>query len=296
MARSENISNHFSARLLDKIRDYAILVKFRLSFIVVFSSAIGYAFAGGEQGKLLLFILAGFLITAASNVLNQIIEKDTDRLMPRTSNRPLATGRMQITEAIIAAGLFAISGIVLMWVYFNPITALLGALSLLSYAFIYTPAKKISPIAVFIGAFPGAIPPVLGFTASTGQITEAALFLFAIQFIWQFPHFWSIAWVAYDDYAKAGFYLLPTESGKSKASAFHIVIYSLILIPISLLPFYFSLTGWISAVIVCITGILFLYQSIKLYKTCETKHAKALMFGSFLYLPIVLIALLCDKI
>ncbi|MBC8173270.1 MAG: protoheme IX farnesyltransferase [Chitinophagales bacterium] len=290
------MSTSLSLKLRSKLQDYYILVKFRLSFIVVFSSAIGYVFAGGDMQHFYLFLLAGFLITAASNTLNQIIEKDTDKLMQRTAERPLAAGRMQVTEAMIAAGVMAVSGIILMWYFFNPISALLGALSLLSYAFIYTPVKKLSPVAVFIGAFPGAIPPVIGWAAATNEINQIAWILCAIQFVWQFPHFWSIAWVSFDDYAKAGFYLLPNHTGRSRASAFHIVIYTVMLIPVSMLPFFMGITGSISAIIVLLTGIVFLYQASVLYKTGEVKHARSLMFGSFLYLPIVFISLLADKI
>ena len=279
-----------------KLKDYQILVKFRLSFIVVFSSGIGYLFAGGDQSHFLLFLLGGFLITAASNALNQIIESDTDKLMSRTAERPLAAARMQNTEAIIAAGIMAISGIAILWIFFNTLSALLGALSLISYAFIYTPMKKVSPIAVFIGAFPGAMPPLIGFAAAFGQINDLAILLFALQFVWQFPHFWAIAWVSCEDYAKAGFHLLPSTDGRSKTTATHIVIYTLLLLPVSLIMYFMGYTGLISAVIVFITGLLFLYQAIQLYRTCDTKEARKLMFGSFLYLPIVLIALLIDKL
>ena len=279
-----------------KLRDYQLLVKFRLSFIVVFSAGIGYLFAGGVQSQFLLFLLGGFFITAASNALNQIIESDTDRLMSRTADRPLAASRMQNTEAIIAAGIMAISGIAILWIFFNTLSALLGALSLISYAFIYTPMKKISPIAVFIGAFPGAMPPLIGFAAAIGQINDLAVLLFAVQFVWQFPHFWAIAWVSCEDYAKAGFHLLPSVDGRSKTTATHIVIYTLLLLPVSLILYFMGYTGMISAIIVTITGLFFLYQAIQLYRSCETKDARKLMFGSFLYLPIVLIALLIDKL
>ena len=297
MARENSIIKTGIRKVLAaKLKDYYILVKFRLSFIVVFSAGIGYLFAGGAQSGFLLFLLGGFLVTAASNALNQILESDTDKLMTRTADRPLATTRMQPAEAILAAGIFAICGIGILWYFFNPVSALLGALSLISYAFIYTPMKKMSPVAVFIGAFPGAVPPVIGFAAATGEITDIALILFAIQFLWQFPHFWSIAWVAYEDYAKAGFYLLPSASGKTKASASHIVIYSLILIPISMLPFLFHVSGIVSTIIVVITGLLFLMQGYKLYRTCDVKDARTLMFASFLYLPVVFISILIDKI
>lgn len=296
MPRSISILSDFTSRVKSKVTDYLLLVKFRLSFIVVFTAGIGYVFAGGDMHYFGLFLLAGFLITAASNALNQIIEVETDKLMGRTANRPLPAGRMQSTEAIIAAGTMGISGIVLMWILFNPISALLGALSLLSYAFIYTPIKRISPLAVFVGAFPGAVPPLIGWAAATGSIGEMAIILFVIQFMWQFPHFWAIAWVAFDDYKRAGFQLLPTVSGQSKASAFHVLMYTIFLIPISLIPFLSGFTGSVSAIIIALTGLGFLYQAIQLYKSCDVKSARKLMFGSFLYLPIVLIALFFDRI
>ncbi len=286
----------FSKTITAKLKDYQTLVKFRLSFIVVFSAGIGYLFTGGSQNEFFLFLIAGFLITAASNAINQIIESDTDKLMNRTADRPLAANRMQTTEAIIAAGLMAISGIALLWIFFNTLSALLGALSLISYAFLYTPMKKISPIAVFIGAFPGAMPPLIGCAAATGGINDLGILLYAVQFVWQFPHFWAIAWVSYDDYAKAGFQLLPSNTGKSKTTASYIVIYTLLLLPVSLILYMTGYTGKISAIIVFLSGCVFLYQATKLFRSCDTKDARNLMFGSFLYLPIVLIALLMDKI
>lgn len=297
MRKDSSISNiSFGKWLAGKLKDYHMLVKFRLSFIVVFSAGIGYLFSGGAQSDFLLFILGGFLITAASNAINQIIESETDKLMTRTADRPLPTGRMQATEAIFAAGLMAVAGIALLWWQFNSLSALLGALSLISYAFLYTPMKRVSNVAVFIGAFPGAMPPLIGGAAANGSITDIALLLFCVQFVWQFPHFWSIAWVACEDYAKAGFHLLPSVKGRSKTSAAHILIYSILLIPVSLLMYMLDITGVISAIIVGATGLLFAYQAFVLYRTQDAKDARNLMFGSFLYLPIVLIALLIDKI
>lgn len=297
MSKDTSISKqNFGKAVAAKLKDYHMLVKFRLSFIVVFSAGIGYLFAGGAQSSFFLFLAGGFLITAASNAINQIIESDTDKLMTRTADRPLAAGRMQATEAIIAAGLMAVCGIAILWVWFNTLSALLGALSLISYAFLYTPMKKVSPVAVFIGAFPGAMPPLIGCAAAMGSINDLAILLFSVQFVWQFPHFWSIAWVAAEDYAKGGFHLLPSVKGKSKTSAIYIVIYTILLIPVSLLMYFLGYTGWVSALIVFITGILFLLQTVKLFRSCETKDARSLMFGSFLYLPIVLIALLVDQI
>lgn len=286
----------FGKVLAAKLKDYHMLVKFRLSFIVVFSAGISYLFSGGAQESFLLFVLGGFLITAASNAINQIIESETDQLMTRTADRPLAAGRMQHTEAIFAAGLMAFAGIALLWWQFNSLSALLGALSLISYAFMYTPMKRVSSVAVFVGAFPGAMPTLIGGAAATGNITDIALLLFCIQFVWQFPHFWSIAWVACEDYAKAGFHLLPSVQGKTRASAIHVVIYAALLVPVSLLMFVLGYTGWISAIIVLICGLIFLYQAVQLYRTCDTRAARSLMFGSFLYLPVVMIALLVDKL
>lgn len=296
MPGTESVYSSWLQRVRFKAGDYASLVKFRLSFIVVFSAGMGYMFGAGDIRFFSLFLLAGFLVTAASNALNQVLEIQTDKLMTRTAGRPLPTGRMSATEAILAAGVMGISGIVLLWVFFNPLAALLGALSLLSYSFIYTPYKKISPVAVFIGAFPGAVPPLIGWAAATGSIAPLAVLLFAIQFIWQFPHFWAIAWLAFDDYKKAGFHLLPAPSGRTRSSASHVVAYTFVLVPVSLIPYFLGYTGLVSAVIVGLAGVLFLYQSITLYTTCSEKKARQLMFGSFLYLPLVLITLFADQI
>lgn len=296
MSRSNSIAGNWQAHVKAKLNDYLLLVKFRLSFIVVFSAGIGYMFAGGETTLFSLFLLAGFLITAASNTLNEVLEINSDKLMTRTANRPLPAGRMQINEALLAAGIMGVSGITLMWLFFTPLAALIGAISLLSYSFIYTPLKKVSPLAVWIGAFPGAVPPLIGWAAATGEIGTMAVLLFTIQFMWQFPHFWAIAWVAFEDYAKANFYLLPSATGRTKASAIQVVVYTFILMLISTLPYILGYTGKVSAIIVLLAGIIFLIQSIALYRTCSEKRARQLMFGSFLYLPVVLIALFADQI
>jgi protoheme IX farnesyltransferase len=253
-------------------------------------------FAGGNISSFSLFLLAGFLITAASNALNEVLEVNTDRLMTRTADRPLPAGRMQPHEAIMAAGIMGVSGILLMWIFFTPLATVIGAISLLSYSFIYTPLKKVSSLAVWIGAFPGAVPPLIGWAAATGEIGTVAVLLFTIQFMWQFPHFWAIAWVAFEDYKKADFFLLPTKSGRSKSSALQIILYTVVLLLVSMLPFVLGFTGRVSAIICGLAGILFLYQAIQLYKECSEKKARQLMFGSFLYLPVVLITLFADQI
>lgn len=278
-----------------KVKDYILLTKLRLSSLVIFSSAIGFLIAPHgviDWFKISMLLLGGLLTTAGSNAFNQVIEKDYDKLMSRTANRPLPTGRMSVTEALLVAGICGVGGILILWYNFNVMAALLSAIALLSYAFIYTPLKRISPIAVFVGAIPGALPPLIGWVAATGSISQDAIVLFAIQFIWQFPHFWAIAWVCYDDYMKAGFKLLPSKEGRNKFSALQNIVYILVLIPISIIPMTLHMTGWISTSIVFAGGIMFLIPAIKLYRECTMKAARQLMFASFFYLPIVQLALL----
>ncbi len=299
MARSRSYNLSWTEYLSGLIRDYFQLMKFRLSATVVFSAAMGYLL--GNYGQIVWtqlgwLILGGLSITGASNAINQIIEKDFDKLMNRTAKRPLPDNRMSVTSAAIFAGILGILGISILWFCLNPLAGFLGTLALLSYAFIYTPLKRVSPIAVFVGAIPGALPPMIGWVAATGMIQLEALILFSIQFIWQFPHFWSIAWVCDKDYRKAGFRMLPSAEGKGRSTALQTVLYALLLIPISLLPAKMGLTGIYSAVIVGVCGLFFLYQSIHLYRKCTDKAASKLMFGSFLYLPVVLLALVIDKL
>jgi len=228
--------------LKQKVADYAMLAKFRLSFLVVFSAVIGYMFAVSGQYNLtaiLWLALGGMLVTGASNAINQVIERDIDKLMSRTQNRPLPAERMNVTEAIMAAGVFGVSGILILTWNFNAVAGVLAAVSLISYAFVYTPLKRVSSIAVFVGAIPGALPPMIGYVCATGQIDFVAIVLFSIQFVWQFPHFWSIAWVQYEDYLKAGIMLLPSASGKTKMSAVQSVIYCLLLLVVSTIPYFF---------------------------------------------------------
>ncbi|CAN5343701.1 heme o synthase [soil metagenome] len=281
--------------------DYAQFIKLRLASLVVFSAVIGY-FIGVHQLnqeanwiQLTALIVGGFLVTGSSNGFNQIIERDLDKLMSRTQNRPLPAGRMSLKEAWIVAMIAGIAGIFILTFYTNILSGMLGALALLLYTLVYTPTKRITPFATFVGAFPGAIPPMLGCVAASsgfGSIGMAAILLFAIQFMWQFPHFWAIAWVSNEDYKKAGFNLLPSPGGRDKSSAFQIVIYTIVLIPVSLFPLLFRMNGIISAIIILACGVLFLLQALKLYRDCEVRSAQKLMFGSFIYLPAVQLALL----
>jgi protoheme IX farnesyltransferase len=285
--------------ILSRLKDYAQLSKFRLSMLVVFSALIGFLVSANgnwQWPQLILFLFAGFLVTASSNALNQVIEKDYDRLMNRTMNRPLPDERMSVTEALLVAGVFAVGGLSIFLVYFNPLSAILSAMALLTYAFIYTPLKRFSSVAVFVGAIPGALPLLIGVVSATGTFTTLGFALFAIQFLWQFPHFWAIAWVAHDDYERAGYHLLPGRGGRTKFSALQPMLYVLALIPVSLVPAWLGFTGWVSALIVLVCGIVFLYQSYLLYKECTVAAARKLMFGSFFYLPIVLLALYLDRI
>lgn len=274
-----------------KIKDYALLLKMRLAFSVVLSAFASFLFAGGAFGlDMLYLILGGFLITGASNGFNQIIERDLDKKMARTANRPLPAGRMSINEAFIAASLFTIVGSIMLF-QINYYSGILGLLAVVMYVFIYTPLKRITPWAVFAGAFPGAIPPMLGVIAVTGTFQgEAGLLaglLFFIQFIWQFPHFWAIAWVLDEDYAKAGFSLLPSKSRKSKKSAFHIIFYTLFMVPVSLLPWVLDMTNEWTVIVAGMAGAWFFLKAYNLYAKLDDKSAKSLMFASFIYLPII---------
>lgn len=285
-----------------RFKDLAAFFKLRLSLIVVLSAILGY-FMGtstADWGALIALSFGGLLLTGASNGFNQVWERDLDRLMRRTEDRPLPSGRMSVIEGLIIAGVSAISGILILWFFLNPLCGILGLIAIFFYVFLYTPMKQKSALAVFIGAFPGAIPPMLGYVAATSDFGVEPGALFATQFMWQFPHFWAIAWVAHDDYQRAGYKLLPFNAGRSKRSAFQILLYSLFLIPVSLLPWALPaeapMIGNLGMTVVLISGLAFAYLAFKLYRTCATKDAKILMFASFIYLPIVQVIYVIDKI
>jgi len=280
-----------------KARTYMELMKMRLSFLVAFSSAFGYVLGmGGAVNwvQLIMLFLGGWLVSGASCTINQVLEKDYDKLMKRTESRPLPTERLNGSESLWFATIIGLLGFLILFQYTNLLTTGLAILSMLLYSFVYTPLKRVGPIAVFVGAIPGALPPLLGWTAATGDINHAAMIIFGIQFIWQSPHFWAIAWVADEDYKKAGFKLLPVKGEKDMKTAFQIMTYTLFLIPMGLLPTYFGLTGVNSGVVATICGVLFLASTIKLMKDQSRKSALRIMFGSFLYLPIVQIAYLLE--
>lgn len=281
-----------------KAKAFWELLKPRLSFLVAFSSGFGYVLASPQINWMVLpmLVVGGFLVSGASIVVNQIIEKDLDKLMTRTRNRPLPTGRLSVNEAITFCIITLSAGVVILFLYTNLFTTLLSIVSMILYSFVYTPLKRVGPVAVFVGAIPGALPPLLGWTAATGMVSHEAMIIFGIQFIWQFPHFWAIAWVADDDYKKAGFKLLPSGGQKDLNTAIQIMIYTLFLIPLGLLPATFGITGINSAIVVTICGVLFLAQTFSLMKSGDRKSALKIMFGSFLYLPVVQIVYLLDKI
>ena len=292
-------SNSFVSLLKSRLSAYSDLIKFRLSALVTFSAVFGYIL--GDRGidfgwsGFVGLVLGGFFISGASGAANEIMERDLDKLMKRTQNRPLPLQLISLQEAYWFTGIVALMGISLLWIFTNPLTTGLAVLSMLLYVFAYTPLKRVGPIAVFVGAIPGAMPPLLGWTAATGEITHQALIIFGIQFIWQFPHFWAIAWVSDEDYKRAGFKLLPSGGGQDLNTAIQIMIYTLFLLPLGLLPSYFGLVGLNSGIVATVCGVLFLAQTFSLMRDCSRKSALKIMFGSFIYLPVVQIAYLLDK-
>ncbi len=292
------MNNTINISATEKLKGYFALTKFRLSITVVFSSCFGYAIASDQLSavNLLLFAFASYLVTASANVINQIKEKELDKLMSRTSGRPLATGLLSAQEAAIFSFIAGMLGLGILLYFFNTYAFLLSLLSLVLYGFVYTPLKRVGPIAVAVGALPGAFPPMIGWVACTGHFGLEPGILFAIQFFWQFPHFWAIAWVLDEDYSKAGFKLLPSKGGRDLSSAIQIMSYTLFLLPLCWVPYYLGMTGINSAVIALLSGILFLTQTFRLMREQSNKAALKLMFGSFLYLPVVQIAYLLDKV
>lgn len=282
-----------------KLKAVMELTKAKLNLTVVYSAVAGYLL-GAQSVQLLTMLylgIGGFLVVGAANGFNQVIERDRDALMKRTMNRPLPTGRLSILEAMIACTLMAFAGLFLLYLI-NPLTVGFGAFALFMYVLVYTPLKAVGPIAVFVGALPGAIPALLGWVAATNDFDIEPGVLFAIQFLWQFAHFWAIGWIADEEYKKAGYVLLPSGKRDTR-TATQIVLYTLFTIPVSLLPF-FGITGslslsWVAAIIILALGIFFLVKAIKLFKTHEVKDARALMFASIIYLPVVQLVYVIDK-
>ncbi len=292
-------ASHIEISASVKARAYYELLKPRLSFLVVFSSGFGYALANQSVlnwGSFLAFLLGGFLVSGSSVTINQIIEQKYDAIMNRTKNRPIPSGRISESEATWFSILTGVAGLGLMLLSTNALATGLSLISLILYAFVYTPLKRVGSIAVFVGAIPGALPPLIGWAAASGAISYEAMIIFGIQFIWQFPHFWAIAWVSDEDYKKAGFKLLPGGGAKDLNTAINIMVYTLFLLPLGLLPTIFGLTGLTSGVVATICGVLFLATTFSLMKDTSNQKARRIMFGSFIYLPIVQITFLIDKL
>jgi len=241
-----------------------------------------------------LFFIGGMLVTGSANTINQIVEKDTDAMMKRTANRPVASGRMSTQEAWTFAVLAGVGGVLILS-HFNWLTAALAAFSLFVYAFIYTPLKKVSSVSVLVGAIPGSLPCLIGWAAGNDDLSIGGWILFALQFFWQFPHFWAIAWIAHKDYTAAGFKLLPSTEGPTKYSAIQAIIYSLLLLPVGVLPWLTGMSGMVSLIIVSIANLLMVGQCVRLYREMTVKAARRVMFSSYIYLPVVLLALLANK-
>lgn len=284
--------------LSGKIKDYSQLLKPNLSFMVVFSSVIGYLLAPGisfEWDKIFVLFIGGIMVTGGANTINQILEKEGDAKMKRTMIRPLPEGRMGTTEAWVIAAIAGLGGAFVLGYFFNPLTGFLSFTSLMLYGFAYTPMKRVHPVAVLIGAIPGALPPLLGWTAATGELGVGGWTLFLIQFFWQFPHYWAIGWVGYDEYIKAGISMLPSQERTSRFTALQSMFYSIVLIPLAIIPRVVGITGNIGMWIAIACGILYFLASVRFYINNDYKSAKGVMFASFIYLPIVLLALLFDK-
>jgi protoheme IX farnesyltransferase len=292
---------------MNKIKDYLQLIKPSLSIMVVFSSMMSFALTKGSENyvdfwKMILLLFAGgMLVTGSANAINQLLEKDTDAKMKRTASRPLAAGRVSVNQGWTFAIITGAAGVFVLGHYFNWLTAGLSAFSLFLYAFIYTPLKKVNSIAVLAGAVPGALPCLIGWAAGNNALTMGGWILFAFQFFWQFPHFWAIAWVAHRDYSAAGFKLLPSEEGPTKFTALQTIIYSLVLVPVTLAPYYSGMCGYvdvkgmISIGFVLLANIFLTARCVALYKKMDVESARKVMFGSYMYLPVVMLSWLLSK-
>ena len=281
------------------VKNFTEITKLRLSVSVVFSSVAGYLLGAAEVDFMILLLLCigGYCMVGASNVYNQIMERDLDTLMDRTKNRPIPAGRMSIAAALSIAIILTIVGVSVLY-SINPQTAMFGAISIFIYVFLYTPLKTKTPLSVFVGAFPGAIPFMLGWVAATNDFGIEPGTLFMIQFFWQFPHFWAIGWFLFDDYKKGGFFMLPTGK-RDRTTAVQVVFYSVCTVLSSLIP-AFGVTGAfyitpISAVIIGGLGIWFVYYGLRLYKQKTDKSAKQLMLVSVSYITLLQIIYVADK-
>lgn len=282
--------------------------------MVVFSSVISYLLAPKvveyDLLMIVLLFIGGFLVAGSANAMNQTVERDTDAMMKRTSTRPVAAGRLSVTQGWAFAIISGVIGVFILSYFFNPLSGSLAAFSLFLYAFVYTPLKKVNAVAVLVGAIPGALPCLIGWAAGNdsvfgigGKASDwGGWVLFFLQFLWQFPHFWAIAWIAHKDYSGAGFRLLPAEKGPTRFTAVQTVMYAVLLIPVCVLPYMINLTeyesikGMVCLVIVMLSNLFLIVQCVRLYNEMNAKAARRVMFSSYIYLPIVLLALLASKV
>jgi protoheme IX farnesyltransferase len=281
--------------------DFNALVKLRLSLTVVFSSTMAYLIALEGTPSLLqitVLSLGGFLVTGAANILNEVLERDFDKLMRRTANRPLASGRMDIANAVLMAGFMSLFGITFL-ALFNTGTALLGTIALVSYAFLYTPLKRVNPAAVTIGAIAGALPTLIGCVAAQNTVSLLGITLFSVQFLWQFTHFWSIAFLGFEDYQRAGYKFIPTDFRSNTISrrvGTQAFVNSLLLLLVVFVPYFLGIVGVVSTVFVALISLCFSYFAWNFYSRFDKNAALKLMFSSFLYIPLVLLAYFFDKL
>jgi protoheme IX farnesyltransferase len=296
-----------------RLKDYMQLTKPSLSIMVVFSSVVSYLLAPKvveyDWVMIALLFMGGFLVTGSANTINQVVEKTTDATMKRTAGRPVASGRLSEMEGWTFAVITGIAGVAILTFFFNALSGALAAFSLFLYAFVYTPLKKVNSIAVLVGAVPGAMPCLIGWAAGNDSVFPdgggvqdwGGWVLFFIQFLWQFPHFWAIAWVAHKDYSSAGFRLLPAEKGPTKFTAIQTIMYAVLLIPVCVLPFVIDLTdysgtrGTVCLALIMLSNIFLVVQCIRLYQEMDPKAARRVMFSSYIYLPVVLLTLLAGK-
>jgi protoheme IX farnesyltransferase len=293
--KEQSTTREMSFGVSQRLTDLSALVKFRLSATVVLSSVLAYLVALGagtfNWWYVIVLTAGGFLTTAAANIINEVLEKDYDRMMTRTKSRPLAEGRISSSDALLMAGFSSIAGITLL-ALFNPWTAFLGMVSLISYAFVYTPLKRVGPVAVLVGAIPGALPALIGCAAAEGSITLLGITLFAIQFFWQLPHFYAIGYLGYEDYDRAGFKLVPEKDGTVDAGLLgrDSVIAAAVLLPLAMVPYFLGFTSLPAAVIVLLLSGVFLRFALAFRATPERKTALGMMFFSFAYLPLAFTA------
>ncbi len=303
MLQEESIKAKPSMFVVLRLKDYMQLWKPNLSIMVVFSSVIGYLLAPNivfSLQRVILLFVGGLLVTGGANTINQILERYSDKLMNRTMMRPLPENRIGVIEAWIFATLSGIGGALLLAINFNVLCGILSFVSLLLYAFAYTPLKKINPIAVFVGAIPGALPPLIGWVAATNSLLSPSdmggWVIFLIQFFWQFPHFWAIAWVGFDDYERAGIRMLPSKEGRTPFTGLQCMFYSIILVPLAIVPRLLHMCNNWGMWIGMLCGVAYFISSYFFFKNNDYKSAKRVMFTSFIYLPTILLAIYFCKI